>query len=78
MNSVVSRLKLRMTGMKCVVLATETDRNLIDAAVQEAQQQGATVREHLSLDVAISLGWIFWHLMDECFHLLVFLLFCIL
>ncbi len=55
LNSVVSRLKLRMTGMKCVVLATETDRNLIDAAVQEAQQQGATVREHLILDVAISL-----------------------
>ncbi len=55
LNSVVSRLKLRMTGMKCVALATETDRNLIDAAVQEAQQQGATVREHLILDVAISL-----------------------
>lgn len=49
MNSVVARLKLRMTGMKCVV-ATETDRNLLDAAVQDAQQQGATVREHLSLD----------------------------
>ncbi len=58
-DSVVARLKLRMTGMKCVPLATETDRNLIDAAVQEAQQQGATVREHFRLDVANTLGWIF-------------------
>lgn len=52
LDSVVARLKLRMTGMKCVPLATETDRNLIDAAVQDAQQQGATVREHFSLDVS--------------------------
>uniref|UniRef100_A0A8C2H8C4 Aldehyde dehydrogenase 16 family, member A1 n=1 Tax=Cyprinus carpio TaxID=7962 RepID=A0A8C2H8C4_CYPCA len=43
LDSVVARLKLRMTGMKCVSLATEADRNLIDAAVQEAQQQGATL-----------------------------------
>ncbi|KTG00548.1 hypothetical protein cypCar_00015306 [Cyprinus carpio] len=43
LDSVVARLKLRMTGMKCVPLATEADRNLIDAAVQEAQQQGATL-----------------------------------
>ncbi|XP_043087744.1 aldehyde dehydrogenase family 16 member A1 [Puntigrus tetrazona] len=41
LDSVVARLKLRMTGMKCIPLATETDRNLIDAAIQEAQQQGA-------------------------------------
>lgn len=43
MDSVVARLKLRMAGMKCVSLATETDRKLIDVVVQEAQQQGATV-----------------------------------
>ncbi|XP_073696594.1 aldehyde dehydrogenase family 16 member A1 isoform X2 [Garra rufa] len=43
LDSVVARLKLRMTGMKCVALASDTDRNIIDAAVQEAQQQGATL-----------------------------------
>uniref|UniRef100_A0A8C1BWG9 Aldehyde dehydrogenase 16 family, member A1 n=1 Tax=Cyprinus carpio carpio TaxID=630221 RepID=A0A8C1BWG9_CYPCA len=43
LDIVVARLKLRMNGMKCVPLATEADRNLIDAAVQEAQQQGATL-----------------------------------
>uniref|UniRef100_A0A8C2DNJ5 Aldehyde dehydrogenase 16 family, member A1 n=2 Tax=Cyprinus carpio TaxID=7962 RepID=A0A8C2DNJ5_CYPCA len=41
LDIVVARLKLRMNGMKCVPLATEADRILIDAAVQEAQQQGA-------------------------------------
>lgn len=43
LDSVVARLKLRMAGMKCVSLVTETDRNLIDVVVQQAQQQGATV-----------------------------------
>lgn len=43
LDSVVARLKLRMAGMKCVSLVTETDRNLIDVVVQEAQQQGATL-----------------------------------
>ncbi|ROI15136.1 Aldehyde dehydrogenase family 16 member A1 [Anabarilius grahami] len=43
MDSVVARLKLRMAGMKCVSLVTETDRKLIDVVVQEAQQQGATL-----------------------------------
>lgn len=43
MDSVVARLKLRMAGMKCVSLITETDRKRIDVVVQEAQQQGATV-----------------------------------
>ncbi|XP_059414141.1 aldehyde dehydrogenase family 16 member A1 isoform X3 [Carassius carassius] len=45
LDSVVARLKLRMTGMKCVPLAAEADRSLIDAAVQEAQQQGATLMQ---------------------------------
>ncbi|MEQ2181887.1 hypothetical protein GOODEAATRI_016282, partial [Goodea atripinnis] len=40
-DSVVARLKLRMAGMKCVALSSDADRVLVDAAVQEAQQQGA-------------------------------------
>lgn len=43
LNSVVDRLRLRMSGMKCVALNSDKDRALVDAAVQEAQQQGATV-----------------------------------
>ncbi|XP_058509018.1 aldehyde dehydrogenase family 16 member A1 [Solea solea] len=40
LDSVVARLSLRMSGMKCVGLSSEADRVLVDAAVQEAQQQG--------------------------------------
>lgn len=43
LDSVLARLRLRMTGMKCVVLHSDEDRVLVDAAVQEAQQQGVTV-----------------------------------
>lgn len=43
LNSVVARLKLRMAGMKCVSLATDEDRIRVESAVQEAQQQGATL-----------------------------------
>lgn len=43
LNSVVARLKLRMTGMKSVSLTSEGARALVDIAVQEAQQQGATL-----------------------------------
>ncbi|XP_041824718.1 aldehyde dehydrogenase family 16 member A1 [Melanotaenia boesemani] len=42
-DSVVARLRLRMAGMKCVALRSDADRALLDAAVQEAQQQGATL-----------------------------------
>lgn len=42
-DSVVARLKLRMAGMKCVALSSEADRSLVEAAVHEAQQQGATL-----------------------------------
>ncbi|XP_042183975.1 aldehyde dehydrogenase family 16 member A1-like [Oncorhynchus tshawytscha] len=42
-DSVVARLKVRMAGMKSVPLLAEGDRRLVDAAVQEAQQQGATL-----------------------------------
>uniref|UniRef100_A0AAY5EAW5 Aldehyde dehydrogenase domain-containing protein n=1 Tax=Electrophorus electricus TaxID=8005 RepID=A0AAY5EAW5_ELEEL len=42
-DSVVGRLKLRMTGMKCVPLASEAHRSLVETAVQQAVQQGATL-----------------------------------
>ncbi|XP_008293727.1 aldehyde dehydrogenase family 16 member A1 isoform X2 [Stegastes partitus] len=42
-DSVVARLRLRMAGMKCVPLLSDAHRALVDAAVQEAQQQGATL-----------------------------------
>ncbi len=45
LDGVVSRLKFRMAGMKCVTLLSDGDRALVDAAVQEAQQQGATVSQ---------------------------------
>ncbi|KAM9346112.1 aldehyde dehydrogenase family 16 member A1 [Symphorus nematophorus] len=43
LDSVVARLRLRMAGMKCVALHSDGDRVLVEAAVQEAQQQGATL-----------------------------------
>lgn len=46
LNGVVDRLRLRMSGMKCVALNSVEDRALVDAAVQEAQQQGATVSQN--------------------------------
>ncbi|XP_036445459.1 aldehyde dehydrogenase family 16 member A1 isoform X2 [Colossoma macropomum] len=48
LDSVVSRLKLRITGLKCVPLGSESDRSLVDAAVQEAVQQGATLIQSCS------------------------------
>uniref|UniRef100_A0A3Q3WKF7 Aldehyde dehydrogenase domain-containing protein n=1 Tax=Mola mola TaxID=94237 RepID=A0A3Q3WKF7_MOLML len=41
LESVEARLRLRMAGMKCLALRSDEDRTLVDAAVQEAQQQGA-------------------------------------
>ncbi|XP_037647802.1 aldehyde dehydrogenase family 16 member A1 [Sebastes umbrosus] len=41
LDSVVARLRLRMAGMKCVALQSLGDRVLVDAAIQDAQQQGA-------------------------------------
>uniref|UniRef100_G3NRB2 Aldehyde dehydrogenase domain-containing protein n=1 Tax=Gasterosteus aculeatus aculeatus TaxID=481459 RepID=G3NRB2_GASAC len=43
LDSVVARLGHRMAGMKCVALQSVGDRGLVDAAVQGAQQQGATL-----------------------------------
>ncbi|KAM7372630.1 hypothetical protein PAMP_009785 [Pampus punctatissimus] len=43
LDSVVARLRQRMAGMKCVSLPSDEDRVLVEAAVQEAQQQGATL-----------------------------------
>uniref|UniRef100_A0A1A8JCD4 Aldehyde dehydrogenase 16 family, member A1 n=3 Tax=Nothobranchius kuhntae TaxID=321403 RepID=A0A1A8JCD4_NOTKU len=42
-ESVTARLKLRIAGLKCVSLRSDADRVLVDAAVEEAQQQGATL-----------------------------------
>ncbi|XP_066498768.1 aldehyde dehydrogenase family 16 member A1 isoform X2 [Hoplias malabaricus] len=48
LDSVVSRLKLRMTGMKCVPLVSESERGEVDAVVKEALQQGATLVQSCS------------------------------
>lgn len=45
LDSVVARLRLRIAGMKCVALPSDGDKVLVEAAVQEAQQQGATVSQ---------------------------------
>ncbi|XP_062304719.1 aldehyde dehydrogenase family 16 member A1 [Osmerus eperlanus] len=42
-DNVVARLKLRLGRMKCVALTTEAERGLVENAVHEAQQQGATL-----------------------------------
>lgn len=49
LDSVIARLKMRMAGMRCVALSSEKDRLLVDAAVQEAQQQGATLVQSCSV-----------------------------
>lgn len=45
LDSVVSRLRLRMAGVKCVGLHSDADRAQVDMDIQEAQQQGATVSQ---------------------------------
>ncbi|KAI4899600.1 hypothetical protein NFI96_016505, partial [Prochilodus magdalenae] len=47
-DSVVSRLKLRVTGLKCIPLASQSDRTQVDDAVREAVQQGATLIQSCS------------------------------
>lgn len=42
-DSVVARLKNRMEGLKCVALPSDQHRAAVEAAVLEAEQQGATV-----------------------------------
>ncbi|KAK1877269.1 Aldehyde dehydrogenase family 16 member A1 [Dissostichus eleginoides] len=44
----VSRLRLRMSGMKSLNLRSEEERRLVEAAVQEAEQQGATLVQSCS------------------------------
>lgn len=39
----MARLKNRMAGLKCVALPSDQDRAKVEAAVLEAEQQGATV-----------------------------------
>lgn len=41
LSGVLERLRLRVSGLKCVPLSGE--RHLVDAAVEQAQQQGATL-----------------------------------
>lgn len=43
LDNVVARLKNRMEGMKCVALTSEQHRAAVEAAVREAEQQGAEV-----------------------------------
>ncbi|CAL8264516.1 unnamed protein product [Gadus morhua 'NCC'] len=43
LDAVLARLRLRLAGLKCVSLASEADRVLVEAAVQGAVQQGATL-----------------------------------
>ncbi|XP_062840788.1 aldehyde dehydrogenase family 16 member A1 [Trichomycterus rosablanca] len=47
-DGVAAKLKLRMAGMKCVPLARESNRSLVEAAVQEAEQQGAVLIQSCS------------------------------
>ncbi|XP_068606185.1 aldehyde dehydrogenase family 16 member A1 [Brachionichthys hirsutus] len=41
LDAVLALLRLHVTGMKCVTLDNDEDRLVVDAAVREAQQQGA-------------------------------------
>ncbi|XP_061701015.1 aldehyde dehydrogenase family 16 member A1 isoform X2 [Syngnathoides biaculeatus] len=43
LESMMARLKVRMAGLKCVTLPTDEARVLVDTAVQEAQNKGATL-----------------------------------
>ncbi|XP_057717220.1 aldehyde dehydrogenase family 16 member A1 [Corythoichthys intestinalis] len=42
-DSVVDRLRMRMAGLKCVALPSDGARVLVDSAVQDAQNKGATL-----------------------------------
>ncbi|XP_018619908.2 aldehyde dehydrogenase family 16 member A1 [Scleropages formosus] len=42
-EGLAARLKVRIAGAKCLPLRSESDRHAVNAAVQEAQQQGAEV-----------------------------------
>ncbi|KAM9783853.1 aldehyde dehydrogenase family 16 member A1 [Syngnathus typhle] len=43
LERVTARLRLRMAGLKCVALPSDDVRVLVDAAVQDAQNSGATL-----------------------------------
>uniref|UniRef100_A0A3Q2FW60 Aldehyde dehydrogenase 16 family, member A1 n=1 Tax=Cyprinodon variegatus TaxID=28743 RepID=A0A3Q2FW60_CYPVA len=53
-ESLAARLKLRMASMKCVPLNSEGDRVLVEAAVKEAQQQGATLIQPCSAGPSVT------------------------
>ncbi|KAK3553084.1 hypothetical protein QTP86_031352, partial [Hemibagrus guttatus] len=42
-DAVVEKLKFRMVGLKCIRVSDEFERGRVDAAVREAEQQGATL-----------------------------------
>lgn len=80
LENVEARLKLRMAGMKCLALRSDEDRTLVDAAVREAQQQGATVslnsqEKLLTVEQAHTISHLFtprslsvWSLVDTTLH----------
>ncbi|XP_035253943.1 aldehyde dehydrogenase family 16 member A1 [Anguilla anguilla] len=67
-DGVVARLKVRMAGMKCLPLLAESDRPIVDAAVQEAQQQGATVIQPCPPPSSLSLypPTVLWGVAPSC------------
>ncbi|XP_061080748.1 aldehyde dehydrogenase family 16 member A1 [Conger conger] len=67
-DRVHARLKIRMAGMKCLPLLAESDRPIVDAAVHEAQQQGATVIQACPAPSAPSLfpPTVLWGVAPSC------------
>jgi len=55
LDGVLARLRLRVASLPCVALPSEADRCLVEAAVQGAQQQGATV-SRLTVDQNLNLN----------------------
>ncbi|KAG7334576.1 hypothetical protein KOW79_001172 [Hemibagrus wyckioides] len=47
-DAVVEKLKFRMVGMKCVSVSDECERGRVDAAVRDAEQQGAMLIQSCS------------------------------
>ncbi|KAJ8251073.1 hypothetical protein GJAV_G00216950 [Gymnothorax javanicus] len=67
-DHVAARLKARMAGMKSLPLPADSDRDSIDAAVQEAQQQGAEVIQPCQVPSSLSLypPTVLWGVAPSC------------
>ncbi|XP_077354746.1 aldehyde dehydrogenase family 16 member A1 isoform X4 [Festucalex cinctus] len=52
LDSILACLKLRMADLKCVALASDEVRVLVDTAVQEAQNKGATLLQSCAVPSA--------------------------